>query len=69
MMHLIFKMNGFPTYADTKEIKIIRRRSDGDEEEMVIDASRILDEGDPDEDVNLQNGDRIVVPARRMSLF
>jgi len=69
MMHLIFKMNGFPTYADTKEIKIIRRNSDGDEEEMIIDASRILEDGNPDEDVNLENGDRIVVPARRMSLF
>ena len=69
MMHLIFKMNGFPTYADTKEIKIIRRRGDGDEEEMIIDASRILEDGNPDEDVNLENGDRIVVPARRMSLF
>ena len=69
MMHLIFKMNGFPTYADTKEIKIIRRRSDGNEEEMIIDASQILEDGNPDEDVNLENGDRIVVPARRMSLF
>ena len=69
MMHLIFKMNGFPTYADTKEIKIIRRSSDGNEEELIIDASRILEDGNPDEDVNLENGDRIVVPARRMSLF
>jgi protein involved in polysaccharide export with SLBB domain len=69
LMHLIFKMNGFPTYADTKGIKIIRRRSDGREEEMLIDASRILEEGDPDEDVDLENGDRIIVPARKMSLF
>jgi len=69
MMHLIFKMNGFPTYADTREIKIIRRSSDGNEEELIIDASRILEDGNPDEDVNLENGDRIIVPARRMSLF
>ncbi len=69
LMHLIFKMNGFPTYADTKSIKVIRRSSDGDEEELTIDATRILDEGDPDEDINLQNGDRIVVSPRRLSLF
>jgi protein involved in polysaccharide export with SLBB domain len=69
LMHLIFKMNGFPTYADTKDIKLIRRASDGNEEEMSIDASKILEEGDPDEDVSLENGDRIVVSPRRMSLF
>jgi len=69
MMHLIFRMNGFPTYADTRKIRIIRRQSDGNEEELTVDASRILEEGDPDEDITLENGDRIVVPARRMSLF
>jgi protein involved in polysaccharide export with SLBB domain len=69
LMTLIFKMNGFPTYANTKKIRIIRRTSDGDEEEMIIDASRILDEGDPDEDIGLENGDRIIVPARKLSLF
>ena len=69
LMHLIFKMNGFPTYANTKSIKLIRRASDGNEEEILIDASVILKNGDPDEDVGLENGDRIIVPARKMSLF
>ncbi len=68
-MHLIFKMNGFPTYADKEKIRLIRRGSDGGEKEIIIDASRILEDGDPDEDVDLENGDRIIVPARKMSLF
>jgi protein involved in polysaccharide export with SLBB domain len=69
LMHLIFKMNGFPTYADTEKIKIIRPDGDGGEEEMIVDASKILEEGDPEADVRLENGDRVIVSARRISLF
>jgi protein involved in polysaccharide export with SLBB domain len=69
LMHLIFKMNGFPSYADTEDIKLIRRSSDGNEQEISIDASKILEDGNPDEDVSLENGDRIVVSPRRLSLF
>lgn len=69
MMHLIFKMGGFPAYADTKAIKIIRRDEAGRESELVVDASQILKDGDPDKDITLEHGDRVIVPARRMSLF
>lgn len=69
MMHLIFKMGGFPAYADTKRIKIIRRDEAGLESELVADASQILKDGDPDKDIMLEHGDRVIVPARRMSLF
>jgi protein involved in polysaccharide export with SLBB domain len=69
MMYLIFKMNGFPTYADTEEIKIIRPDGDGGEKEIIVDASEILEEGDPAKDIRLENGDRVIVPERRMSLF
>lgn len=69
MMHLILQMNGFPTYADKKKIKIIRRDVDGGEREIFIDASEIMEEGDPELDIQLEDGDRIVVPARKMSLF
>jgi len=69
MMHLIFKMGGFPTYADKENIKIIRPDGDGGEEEIIIDASKILDEGDPNEDVRLENGDRIIIPERKLSWF
>jgi len=69
MMHLIFKMNGFPTYANTEEIKLIRPDGDGGEQEILVDASKILDEGDPEKDIRLENGDRVIVPERRMRLF
>jgi protein involved in polysaccharide export with SLBB domain len=69
MMHLIFKMGGFPAYANTKAIKIIRRAADGREIEITADASQILQDGNPDKDIPLEHGDRVIVPARRMSLF
>jgi len=69
MMHLIFKMGGFPAYADTKGIRIIRRDEAGRENELVVDASQILKDGDPDKDITLEHGDRVIVPARRMSWF
>jgi protein involved in polysaccharide export with SLBB domain len=69
LMHLIFKMEGFPDFADTRAIRIIRRADSGSEEEIRVDASTILREGSPEDDIPLENGDRIIVPARRFSLF
>lgn len=69
IMHLILKMGGLPTYANRKAIRILRRDEKGNEEEIKVDATEILDDGNPDDDVPLENGDRIIVPARRISLF
>ncbi len=69
LMHLIFKMEGFPDFADTRAIRIIRRIQSGGEEEIRVDASSILKNGSPEEDVPLENGDRVIVPARRFGLF
>ena len=69
MMHLILQMGGFPAYANTRSIRVIRRDDDGQEHEFRVNASEILSEGNPDLDVALEDGDRVIVPARRMSLF
>lgn len=69
IMHLIFKMGGLPLYANKKAIKVIRRDKEGAEEELVVNAEEILEKGDPDKDVPLQNGDRVKVPARRLHWF
>jgi protein involved in polysaccharide export with SLBB domain len=69
MMHLVFKMGGLPRYADATEIKLIREEEDGFETEMEVNVKEILKEGDPDKDIPLENGDRVVVPARRIHLF
>jgi protein involved in polysaccharide export with SLBB domain len=69
ILHLIFKMGGLPPYANTKSIRIMRMDHDGYEIEHRLDARPVLKEGDPRDDFELLDGDRVVVPARRISLF
>ena len=69
MLHLILRMDGFPDFADTSAIRVIRRGPEGRSYEFTVDAREILREGDPDKDVPLENGDRVIVPARRFGLF
>ena len=62
MMHLLFKMGSLPATANAKEVKIIRL--DGDRRnEIKVDARKILMEGNPEDDVPLKDGDRVVVPS------
>jgi hypothetical protein len=58
-----------PPYANAKAIKIMRRDKNGNEQEIKVNTEKILSEGKPEDDVALDNGDRIVIPARRISLF
>jgi protein involved in polysaccharide export with SLBB domain len=69
IMHLLFKIGGLPPYANTKAIRVIRRNENGVDEEFRVNAKRILEEGNPDDDFALEHGDRVIVPARRISLF
>lgn len=69
MMHLVWKMGGLPPYANQKAVKVIRRDKDGGEEEFKVNVEDIMERGDPEKDFSLQNGDRVVVPARRLQLF
>ena len=69
MMHLMIKLGGLPPYAKSKAVRVIRRDEDGFEQEFKVDAKRIMGEGNPDDDFPLQDGDRIIVPERRISLF
>ena len=69
MMNLIFKMGSLPPYAKTKAIRVIRKNDAGEDVEFVVNAKRIMKEGNPEEDFQLEDGDRVIVPARRISLF
>ncbi len=69
MMHLIFKMGGLPPYANRKALRLIRRDEEGRETETIVNVEKILETGRPEDDMILENGDRVIVPARRLSLF
>jgi protein involved in polysaccharide export with SLBB domain len=69
IMNLVFKMGGLPPYANDKSVKVVRRDRQGREGELAVNVRRILASGDPDIDLPLEEGDRIIVPARRFTLF
>lgn len=69
MMNLILKMNGLPRYANEKKVRVVRTDREGNEEEFVVDVRDLMEEGDPELDFDLQNGDRIIVPERRISIW
>lgn len=69
IMHLIFKMGGLPPYANRKTIIVRRVEEDGHETEIKVNAEEILKEGRSEDDIELMNGDTVVIPARRISLF
>ena len=69
LMHLLFKLGKLPPYANTKAIKVVRADEDGLEIEFKVNGATILEEGDPKDDFPLQAGDRIVIPARTISIW
>jgi polysaccharide export outer membrane protein len=69
MMHLMFKINGLPPYANRRAIKVVRSDESGREQDFEVNVDKILEDGDPNRDFVLEDGDRVIVPARRISLF
>ena len=62
LMYLLFKIGGLPRWADAKNIQIKRRDKAGAEVVIRADADVLLKEGNPKDDVPLENGDKVVVP-------
>ena len=69
MLHLMLKMGGLPPFANKKAVKVIRRDEQGYEEEITVNVGRLMEYGAPEDDLPLKNGDRVKVPAKRISLF
>jgi protein involved in polysaccharide export with SLBB domain len=65
----MFKTGGLPPFANKRAVRIIRRDEAGMEEETVVNVEEIMVDGDPDKDVALRDGDRIVVPQRKITIF
>ena len=63
LMELISKAGGFTPVAKRSQVRIIRQGRQG-ENIIIVDTTKIIDEGRLDEDVSLSPGDIIVVPER-----
>jgi protein involved in polysaccharide export with SLBB domain len=70
MMHLMFRVAGQMTpYANRKSVMVIRKNEKGWDEEIRVNVARLMEDGDPAADIPLQDGDRVVIPKRRVTLF
>ena len=68
LMHLLFRIS-LPPFANKKSIRVVRRDESGFEQEFSVNAEKLLETGAPEDDFVLENGDRIIVPARRFTLL
>ena len=64
LMRAVFKSGGFNKFAKTKSVRLIRYGKNKERSEQVVNASRVVDEGFLDEDVELKPGDMMIVPQK-----
>jgi len=69
LMYLLFKVGGLPRFAKASKITVVRRNKDGSEQKFLVDGEKLMNNGKPEDDLVLETGDRIVVPARKISFF
>jgi len=69
LMYLLFKVGGLPRFAKANKITVVRRNKDGSEQKFLVDGEKLMSNGKPEDDLVLETGDRIVVPARKISFF
>jgi polysaccharide biosynthesis/export protein len=68
LFRAILKAGGFSKFAKTDEVRVIRYGDDDEgRKEIVVDASAIVEKGDLEQDVDLQQGDMVIVPQKRIS--
>jgi polysaccharide export outer membrane protein len=68
LFRAILKAGGFTDFARSKDVRIVSYDKDGNRREQTVDASKIVEEGYLDQDVELDQGDMVIVPQKRFSL-
>lgn len=68
LFRALLKAGGLTKFARSKEVRIIRYDKQGNRSENVVDASAIVEEGYLEKDVEIKQGDMIIVPQKRFSL-
>jgi protein involved in polysaccharide export with SLBB domain len=69
LMYLLFKIGGLPRFARGDRITVVRRNKDGQEQKFLVNGEKLMKSGKPEDDLVLESGDRIVVPARSISFL
>lgn len=65
----MLQRGGFNNFSNQKAVKILRKDPDGSRRTLEFNVGQILESGNFDKDLPLQNEDVIIVPERLISLF
>jgi hypothetical protein len=68
MMHLLFKMAGLPAHATGRNATIQRKNADGIEVEIKVNIRELMETGEPEKDVPLKHGDRVIFEDRLLAI-
>ncbi len=65
---IITAAGGFSEFADSRKVKIIRQATDGETSKTeIVDMKAVLERGQIEKDVIVQDGDIIIVPQRLLN--
>ena len=62
VMRAIFKAGGFDKFAKQNKVRVIQYAKDKKRTDQILDATKIMDKGDLDSDIEIKPGDMIIVP-------
>ncbi len=67
LLRAILKAGGLSRYARGDQVRVVRFVEDEGRQEFTVDASAIIEEGELDRDIELMQGDMVIVPQRRVT--
>lgn len=65
---MILKAGGFTQFSNKKRVKITRKGPDGKQQSFERDIGSVLEKGNIDQDMEVQDGDYIFVPQRLITM-
>lgn len=60
----ILKAGGFADFANKRKVKVVRKKSGGQQDTFIVDVLQILEKGNAAKDIALQSDDLVIVPER-----
>lgn len=63
----IVKAGGITQFGDMRKVKVTRKSKDGKSETFIIDVKAVLEQGRLEQDMELRDGDYVLVPRRLFS--
>ncbi len=67
LLRAILKAGGLSRYARGSQVRVVRFTEGEGREEFTVDVAAIIEDGELDRDMELKQGDMVIVPQRRVT--